>query len=191
MQTQVPTGDAALPSPKDQEIRGCTPKILQDKNREFSLSKWRDCIKVASFNWGRGSRQSDERLSPVISTKEIVVNFHGHRQQLIIVRVNLGRIGGKHYYLASQWEVPKWMTEPIKANGGLDWENPDNSRIAHGIGDIVMVQEAWGFEEDGAIADRLRLHGCKVTYFQKGRAPPLACLARPYGRANSRDYSGS
>ena len=56
--------------------------------------------------------------------------------------------------------------------------NSDIWQIANDIGDISMVQEAWGFEEDGAIADRLRLHGFKVRCFQKGKAPPLACLVR-------------
>ena len=46
------------------------------------------------------------------------------------------------------------------------------------MGDIFLIQEAWGFEEDGAFADRLRLHGFKVTYYRKGKAPPLACLVR-------------
>ena len=50
--------------------------------------------------------------------------------------------------------------------------------IAAGAGDIFLIQEAWSFEEDGAIADRLLLHGFKVTYYRKGKAPPLACLVR-------------
>ena len=46
------------------------------------------------------------------------------------------------------------------------------------MGDVFLIQEPTGFEEDGAIADRLHLHGFKVTYLRKGKAPPLAVLVK-------------
>ena len=46
------------------------------------------------------------------------------------------------------------------------------------MGDVFFVQEAHGLEEDGAIAIRLREHGIQTTYFQKGKAPPLAVLVK-------------
>ena len=114
-------------------------------------------------------------MSPMVSNHETVVYFQRHRQQLHILTMNLGCIPGKQYWLAGQWEIQQWMTEPTKDG---EWENPDIWFSASGVGDVFLIQEAWCFEEDGAIADRLRLHGFKVTYFRKGKAPPLAVLVR-------------
>ena len=46
------------------------------------------------------------------------------------------------------------------------------------MGDVYHIQEARGFEEDGAIAKRLREHGIQTTYFKNGKAPPLAILVK-------------
>ena len=48
----------------------------------------------------------------------------------------------------------------------------------HGQGDIFLIQEAEGFEDGGAIAARLLSHSMKTAYFQKGKAPPLAVVAK-------------
>ena len=128
------------------------------------MRKLRRLISAASFNWARGSRIPDNRMSPMLSSHETVVDFHGHRQQLFILTMNLSKIPGKQYYLAGQWEIPKWLAEPSLED---DWDNPDVSWILAGMGDLYNVQEAHGFEEDGAIAKRLGEHGIQTTYFKK------------------------
>jgi len=77
--------------------------------------------------------------------------------------------------LAGKWEIPKWLTEPSLEH---DWDNPDIFWLLAGMGDVYYVQEAHGFEEDGAIAIRLREHGIQTTYFQKGKVPPFAILVK-------------
>ena len=59
-----------------------------------------------------------------------------------------------------------------------EWTNPDVENLINGIGDIFLIQEAEGFEDDGPIAKRLASHSMKVAYFQKGSAPPLAVVAK-------------
>ena len=77
--------------------------------------------------------------------------------------------------MAGQWEIPKWLTDPSLDH---DWDNPDIEWLLKGVGDVYHIQEAYGFKEDGAIATRLRRHGIQTTYFQKGKAPPLAILVK-------------
>ena len=103
------------------------------------------------------------------------INFSTHRQQGHFISVNVGKIPGKQYYLAGQWEIPKWLTEPSLEH---DWDKPDIAWLLGGMGDVYHIQEAHGFEEGGAIAKRLREHGIQTTYFQKGKAPPLAILVK-------------
>ena len=89
--------------------------------------------------------------------------------------LNLGNIPDKQYFLSGQYEVPKHLTKPSHDN---EWANPDIHYIVHGTGQIILLQEAWGFEEGGPIEAWLHKCGCQVKYYQEGNAPPLACLAK-------------
>ena len=94
----------------------------------------------------------------------------------MVVVINAGKIIGKQYYIGGNQPVPKWLTEPTLENDS--WTNPDVEQLINGQGDIYLIQEAVGFEDGGAIANRLMQHSMKTAYFQKGSAPPLAVVAK-------------
>ena len=104
--------------------------------------------------------EARKRLSPMTSTVHQQVFFSTHRQQGHFVSVSMGKILCKQYYLAGQCKIPKWLTDPSLDH---DWDNPDIAWLLMGVGDVYHIQEAYGFEEDGAIAMRLREHGIQTT----------------------------
>ena len=159
------------PGPKDHRIRGAFISVLKNRNGEFSYKKWKRTVNVASINWARGGREDDSMLSPILTTRYQIFTYHNPRKTLTVVVINAGKIIGKQYYIGGNQPVPKWLTEPTLDND--DWTNPDVEQLINGQGDIYLIQEAVGFEDGGAIANRLLQHSMKTAYFQKGNAPPL------------------
>ena len=118
----------------------------------------------------------DNQLSPMLCTRESQACFSTSKRNLTCVTINAGKIATKHYYIAGNQPIPEWLTTPTLAHD--KWTNPDVEYLINGHGDIFIIQEAEGFEDDGPIAKRLAAHGMKTAYFQKGSAPPLAIVAK-------------
>ena len=175
--THVPSDvKSSYPGPKDQRIRGAFLTMLHDERGNLCYHKWRTVVQANSFNLARGGRKSDNKLSPMYTTKESQTCYHTSKKNLTIVVINAGKIMNKQYYMNGNQPIPKWLTRPTLDND--DWTNPDVDAIANGLGDVFLIQEAEGFEDNGAIAKRLLSHSMKPAYFQKGKAPPLAVVAK-------------
>ena len=67
----------ALPAPKDQRIRNCTPWLIQDAGGNWSLDKWRALLGSANINFARGTRVDDAGLTCFQQTAETAARFNG------------------------------------------------------------------------------------------------------------------